>query len=267
MTKQQAPPSDPGMSDLKSALIEGRRLSIYLRPDHNALGTTAPEYDEAYALPFVFCEGNALAGLTRTGHLLKDKQGRAEAISFSYNTDFPYYSIQYPYRLDQENYQIATKLMSRKHYQIFEFKTREPAHLLFEVHAANGYRQDNYGLSDSIKAGRTHFIVVGLPGSRLWSVPVDISYDYFESGEIEFTTETVLTSKHVVMPQSFHNQLGANNAHVIEAMSHPNADLDLFLPAETTHLKVKADGSFASPSHDQNSRTETYEFLKVFEYP
>ena len=267
MTQEDSKQISPDPDGLKTALKQGRRLSIQLRPNHQALATEDPEYDEAYALPFVFCEGEAIAGLTRTGHFLADDKGGYETISFSYNTAYPYYSIHFPNRYDRVKNQIATKIMSKLQYQVFDFKLTDPARLIFETDAADGHKPRDHGLSDSIKAGRTHFLTIGFEGGRMWSLPVDISYDYYPTGAIEFRTETLLTSKHVVMPESFHAELAATNGQVIDAMKHPSANLELFMPADITFLKILADGRFHTAATLGANKPMHYDFLKVFEYP
>lgn len=254
-------------TDLRPALGNGQRLSIQLRPNHDALEIETPEYDEAYALPFVFCEGDVAAGLTRTGHYQPRDEDRFETISFSYNTVYPYYSIHFPTRFDRVKNQIVVKLMSKLQYRVYDFKLADPARMIFETTAESGYTPQDHGLTESIQSGRTHFITLGFPGERVWSLPVDISYDYFPTGDIEFRTETVLAPKHVMMPATFHTQLQTTNAQVIDAMTIPNASVDLFLPADLTYLKILANGRCFTADGQASDTPMTYEYLRVFEYP
>jgi hypothetical protein len=78
---------------LLSDIGNGGRLSVYLEPDHTVLDTDDPEYSESYELPFVFCEGDKVSGLTRPTHLVGNRSGNPRLVSFSYNSDGLFYSI------------------------------------------------------------------------------------------------------------------------------------------------------------------------------
>lgn len=246
----------------------GYRLSIHLQPNHDNLATNDPEYLETYNLPLVFAEDDIFAGVTRPGHFHREQNGNFDALSFSYNNGMPFYSIIFSRRVKPETADVAVKLMSQTHYRTHEFCFKDPGRCVYEVESRNGtYERRDLGLTESIRTGGDHYLVIRLDDTRIWSLPIDISYAYFQSGHAEFRTECYVTSSHCTQPKSFERVMLEKQPDALSLMAMPSFSPDLFLAMQLTYLHVTDDGTFQDSRSDAAEATGNYQWIKVFEYP
>ncbi|MEQ8443225.1 MAG: hypothetical protein RIM33_13660 [Alphaproteobacteria bacterium] len=251
---------------MRDRLETGARLSIYLQPDHDTLETDGPEYNEAYGLPFVFAEGDAIAGQTRPGHMFRYPDGGFSMASFCYMTALPCYSIIYPNSADTKEGTIGTKLMSLRQYRHAEFRLKEPGRLIFEFSPEEHEVPTDGGLRQSLIDGHSHYAVVDFGDSRFWSLPIDIVYDFYDESRVEFRTECFLTSSHVVAPGAFRDGVRAGrNAEA--ALENPAFSMSRTFPVMTTYLCLHGDGTYCDQSMEQRAEVKPYRHLRVFELP
>lgn len=248
------------MSDLPEGVAQGQRLSVYLRPNHDTLETEEPEYHESYGLPFVYAEGGYVSGVTRSGHMIRNKAGSVSTVGFNYTNAVPIYSIIFSQSLD--NGKIHTKLNSSKQYREVSFRLLPAGPLHFEKNAAAGTEPKETGLRRGIRDGVSHYAVLGTDDGRVISAPVDLSYDYHDTGTFEFRTELMMTSSHTLKPLAFRNSL-LQNPKVGAAIEEPLFNVLQQLPVATTYLKIRDDGTYDTLD-EEGLR---YDWLRVYAYP
>lgn len=255
--------------DMRQKIAEGGRLSVVLTPNHDALARSEPEYNECYALPFVYFEDDVFAGMTRPAHTLVE-DGGVDSIGFCYTNGLPFYSIVYPSSVGQKlaPNQIAVKLMSISHYRRHEFVLRPPGSLVFESRGAGeDVERLDHGLRDSIEQGCSHYMVVDLGGGALRSTPIDIAYDYFPTGAAEFRSEGFLVSSHTVMPKTFREHLLSVDADIGAKMLDPAFAHEIATPCDTTYLRVGDDGSCRTAKDEHLGEARPCQGFKVFAQP
>ncbi len=246
-------------------IADGGRLSIYLQPNHVNLRSDMDEYNECYNLPLVFIEGDCFTGNTRPTHLYIE-DSTAHSITFAYTNSLPYYSITFPYKL--KDGKIAAKLLSQSHYRVHKFHVRPKGKLIAEITRGDqGYDKTDHGLRESIQAGANHYAVFALGDDRIWSIPVDILYDFLPDGRMELTTENYVLSSHCLRPSAFKKSLQQGNENLEASMSNPNFMFETWMPSDLTYLKLREDGTVENATKTNPGLPSHYEWLKIFEYP
>lgn len=246
--------------NLIEGIAQGQRLAVYLRPNHETLETEEPEYHESYGLPFVYSEGGYVSGLTRAGHMIQNKTGSVSTVGFCYTDAVPIYSIIFAQSLD--NGKIHTKLNSSKQYREVSFRLLPAGHLHFSKDAKAGTPASETGLVEGIRNGVSHYAVLGIPDGQVISVPIDLSYDFHDTGTFEFRTELMMTSSHGLKPASFRESL-LQNPNVATAIEAPLFNVLQQLPVATTYLKIRDDGTYDT----LDAQGLSYDWLRVFAYP
>lgn len=250
------------MGSLIDAVCEGRRLAVVLRPNNAVIGSEMEDYDESYALPFVYVEKGVLAGLTRTSHMLRKRDNVVETIGFSYSPDIPVYSLIYPTL--QSRGTIVTKINASVQYDSMQFRDLEAGPLRYRYESGAG---EDLGLAGSIAEGRSHYGVMGFGGDRVIGFPIDIAYDFYRSGRREFRAECFVTSTHVLSPAKFRDSMYQTNPNAAEMMAMPRFTVSREMPATATYLRVFGDGTFHTVESEPSRAPHAYDWLRVYAYP
>lgn len=250
------------MSDLIAAVSEGARVSVFLRPDNQAIKAKIDDYEECYALPFFYSEGEAFCGITRPTHMIRDSEGSVGSVGFAYSPSLPIYAIISPNSLDEGK--LFVKFRSKNEYHEMIFKTLPAGTLCFE--ATDGETRD-MGLRQSIQAGRSHYGVMKLKEDRIFGFAIDIAYDFYATGAKAFRSECIVTSAHALRPGSFHDSLRRSNPNADALMSQKGFNLVRQLPATSTYLHIRDDGRYDTMESEMGGESLSYEWLRVFEVP
>ncbi|MDJ0686042.1 MAG: hypothetical protein QNJ84_15205 [Alphaproteobacteria bacterium] len=252
---------------LIAAVSNGSAIAIVLQPDHSAMGYAKPTYNETYDLPFVYQQGAAVAGVTRPGHLIVGPDQQLHIASFSYNNITPLYSIHYVSGVGENDREIVVKLNSTRDYAFRRFVARPPGPLVYRVTRTSAETPawpEDLGLTESIKRGAKHRIVLGLDDQTVWSLPIDIAYDYFTEQRAEFRTEATVTSRHCIYPQEFHDTL-MGNPKISDAMVRQGFTLDLRMPLALTYIRALSDGAYLDAGAELNGTRTPFQDLRVYE--
>ena len=250
-------------------LAAGERISIVLHPNHDILDTNDPEYRESYALPFVFSDGEYVAGATFPCHFVLNNDEGFQTISFTYTNSMNYYGIVFPSEVNLRSQKIGVKFMSIHQYRKAEFITRPAGQLVFEVPEGENGRQTprDHGMADSIARGDEHYLAVQLNEHRIWMLPIDISYDYYESSRFEFRTKCTLNSVHVVSPGAFRESLMEADPETEAKFETPEYGFLLATQLVPTYLHIFDDGTYYTPASERSGTKSQYRWAKIFAYP
>ena len=107
-------------------------------------------------------------------------------------------------------------------------------------------------------------MVLSLDEATVWSLPVDLAYDYFSENRAEFRSEATTTSRHCIYPQEFHNTL-IGNPKIADAMTQPQFSLDLRMPMGLTYVRALSDGAYLNAEGELNGTRTPFQELSVYE--
>lgn len=248
-------------SQIRDGIIKGCRLSVFLRPNHETLATNEAEYDENVSLPFVYFEQNCFSGLSRPGHLLLAETKEFETISFCYTNALPVYTICYQKLIKPGEGKIGCKILSQSTYREVSFRLSKPATLVAEV---TEEKFKDYGVNASIRDGKSHSIVILFDDDRLWSVPLDILYDYRPHGSLTGRSESYVTAYHNLVPKRFAEWAKTSSSGAVDPFLNPRFEFDEFMQMALTYLKVDVSGNAWTIDEEVKNRPSKYEWLKIF---
>lgn len=253
---------------LIAAISNGSALAIVLQPDHDFMGYDKPTYNETYDLPFVYRQGPAVAGVTRPGHLIVAPDQQLHIASFSYNNITPFYSIQFTSTVKSDSRDIVVKLNSVRHYAIRRFVARPAGRLVYHVVHADGDGSENavqdHGLRQSIDRGAKFRMVLRLDKETVWSLPVDLAYDYFSEQRAEFRSEATVTSRHCIYPMAFQESLN-DNPKLASALAQPQFSIDLRMPMGLTYVRAFSDGGRLDAEGELTGARQPFQEFSVYE--
>lgn len=256
------------MTGLAAQIAEGYRLSICLQPDHATLETDGPEYNEALSLPYVFVEQDGVTGATHQTHFIKDPARYFQTVGFAYTNTLPFYTILYPGQARPQAGEIDIKLMSQSHYREHRMTARPPGRLILDVtNTADGVHIADHGLRQSILSACHHYIVIRLDETRIWSLPVDVGYDFLDGAAAEFRTHCIPVSSHCVNPKGFADTLVEANPQVAAQMKDPLFAFERTMPMTTTHLRVRATGEYFDTEGELTESPQRFLSARVYEFP
>jgi hypothetical protein len=157
--------------------------------------------------------------------------------------------------------------MSQRQYRAKRFVRHAAGKPILEISGSGLAAADMDRLGASIAEGEKHYCVVQLTKDRIWSLPIDLSYLYRDTGTAEFRAECQWTSQHALSPRGYWDALKKSDPEIIEKFAKPDYGYLQRVGAAMTYLRLGTDGWFQSAGDERNGKHSEYLWLKVFAYP
>lgn len=258
--------------DLAEKILNGHRLRVFLEPDQTLFSKSGgmPDYIECYNLPIVSIQGDRFWGMTRSTHLIIDKNHNVvQVCSFAYTNAVPVYSIVF----NDETLKalgkgkVVAKLMSAMQYLEMRFITAEPGQLVWRDDEPNNTR----AVADCIHRGDHFYAVAELDDRRALSLPLDLAFFTTADNGLDFRSEVRLVPSFIPEIDAFVDSMAAEaqskSISLDETLLNPQFNMESEFQASLIYYRFYLDRTYAMVPNVMKDERVPLKSLKVFAYP
>lgn len=224
-----------------------------------------PPYAETYPLPFVFIADGIVWGATRYTHtIVIDGEGPKQVCAFHYCDRGDLYVITYysPLAHAGQGQTLAAQIRPGAQYDEYRMIARPAGEQVW-----TSGDPDTSALAASVAAGNPHYVVLRWDEMTATSLPLDLVYDFTETGTFELRTEFIMLAGHVVTPAAFLAQLRASLPDHDAAVRRKDLSIETHIPTHVPMYRVLSDGTATAFGDLKSRSTQRPLDITVFSQP